>query len=284
MNVAAALSSACDFLQEAGIIEFRKESASLLAAVLHQNTTFFIAHPEYELSENESAVFRDYVGRRAKHEPFQYIVGHQEFYGLDFEVSPDVLIPRPETEILVECAVNILSGLDKPRFCEVGVGSGCISISILHAVGSATAISTDISDGALAVARKNARKHKVDGRFELRRANIFDGVGGKFDLIVSNPPYVPAGQIGSLQAEVRDHEPHAALDGGSDGLATIERTIRLSPELLTRRGTLLLEIGFDQASKVGDLFDPVFWHAPEFLPDLQGIPRIVRSKMTAEVQ
>ena len=161
MNLSTALSSAANVLQKAGIAEFRKEAASLLAFVLNKNTAFLIAHPEFELAENELSKFNEYVSRRAGHEPFQYIVGHQEFYGLDFDVSPDVLIPRPETEILVECAINILSRLENPRFCEVGVGSGCISVSILYKVVSVNSVGTDISEDALAVALANASAHGI---------------------------------------------------------------------------------------------------------------------------
>jgi release factor glutamine methyltransferase len=282
MNVATALSSAAEILQKAGITEFRKEAASLLAAVLHKNTAFFIAHPEFELSDDASSIFNIYISRRAQREPFQYIVGHQEFYGLEFEVSPDVLVPRPETEILVEQAINVLSGLENPRFCEAGVGSGCISVSILKNVNSAFAIATDISVGALQIARRNAEKYKVGGRLTLHQGDVFGNVKGPFDLIVSNPPYIPAQDIDSLQIEVRDHEPHSALDGGADGLAILEQIIQQSPTLLKKQGTLLLEIGFDQAEKIRPLFDKEIWSEPEFLPDLQGIPRIVKAEKIAK--
>ncbi len=276
MNISTALSSATEILQQASVVESRREAASLLAFVLQRDAAFLVAHPECELAANQKILFESGVRRRAAREPFQYIVGHQEFYGLDFEVSPDVLIPRPETEILVECAIEILSKLENPLVCEIGVGSGCISVSILHEVRSAKAVGVDISEPALTVAGANAEKHKVDSRLELRQADVFDGLDQRFDLIVSNPPYVPDDQLDSLQAEVRDFEPQVALRGGANGLAIVERIIRESPRFLKAHGVLLLEIGFDQAPKIGEFIDPRIWADPVFLPDLQGIPRIVK--------
>ena len=278
MNISTASSLAAEILAEAGIAEARREASSLMAFVLEKDAAFLIAHADDALAANQKMLFESCVRRRAAHEPFQYIVGHQEFYGLDFDVTPDVLIPRPETEILVECAIDILSGLDDQRFLEIGVGSGCITVSILNAVDSATAVGIDISEMALAVARGNAEKHRVDQRLKLQQADVFEGLSGTFDMIVSNPPYVPRDHLDSLQAEVRDFEPHAALDGGRDGLAIIEQIISESPEFLGSDGILLVEIGFDQAAKVGEFFESNIWHQPEFLADLQGVPRIAMAR------
>src|SRR6188768_3563198 len=156
MYITAAINSAAETLGDAGVAEARREAASLLAFVLNQDKAFLIAHPEYELTPDEAASYASVVIRRAAREPFQYIVGKQEFYGLDFEVSPDVLIPRPETEILVEAAIEIASTLEQPQVLEVGVGSGCILISLLHAVPNAAGVGVDISEGTLAIARRNA--------------------------------------------------------------------------------------------------------------------------------
>jgi len=249
-----------------------------MAFVLDKDAAFLIAHSEDEISANQKILFESCVRRRAKHEPFQYIVGHQEFYGLEFEVTPDVLIPRRETEILVEQAIEILSTSENPRFCEIGVGSGCISVAILANVASAKAVGVDISEAALDVARRNAERHNVSERLTLFQSDVFTEVEGRFDLIVSNPPYIPRGHIDSLQAEVRDHEPHQALDGGQDGLDIIERIVREAPNFIEPRGFLLLEIGFGQAESVADLFDLEIWTRPDFFPDLQGIPRIVKAK------
>ncbi len=278
MNISTALSKAADILKEAGITEPRKEASSLMAFILDKDAAFIVAHSEDELAANQKMLFDSCVRRRAKREPFQYVTRRQEFYGLEFEVTPDVLIPRPETEILVEEAIKLLSNLENPRFCEVGVGSGCISVSILANVVSATAIGVDISEAALKVAYRNAERHNVAERLTLFESDVFSNVEGQFDLIASNPPYIPACDIDLLQAEVRDHEPHTALDGGFDGLAIIERIIHRSPEFLLPCGTLLLEIGIEQAERAGLLFDPGIWSKAEFLRDLQGISRIVKAR------
>lgn len=278
MNISTALSKAADILKEAGITEQRREAASLMAFILDKDAAFVVAHSEDELSANQKILFDSCVRRRAKREPFQYITRKQEFYGLEFEVTPDVLIPRPETEVLVEEAIKLLSDVENPRFCEVGVGSGCISVSILANVASAKAVGVDISEAALNIAYRNAERHDVATRLTLLQSDVFSNVTGKFDLIASNPPYIPACDIDWLQSEVRDHEPHSALDGGEDGLLIVQKIIRQSPELLTSNGKLLIEIGWDQAEKVGSFFDTHIWITPEFLLDLQGIERIVKAE------
>lgn len=278
MNIADTLTYAAKSLSDCGVAESRREASSLLAFVLQKDAAFLIAHPEYELKETEAAKFDDAVNRRAAREPFQYIVGHQEFYGLDFEVCPGVLIPRPETEILVECAIGMLSEYAHPTFCEIGVGTGCISVSILHKVSSAKAVGVDISDLALSLAAKNAVSHHVANRFALSKGDVFERLSGRFDLIVSNPPYIPEGHLESLQAEVTKFEPHTALFGGADGLGIVKRIIDGSPQFLDPNGHLLIEIGFGQAARVKELFASEQWDRVEFLPDLQGIPRVVKAR------
>jgi len=279
MNIAAAISSAAAALQDAGIAEPRREASWLLAFVIKQDAVFLIAHSDESLAAPYKMMFEACVRRRAKHEPFQYITGRQEFYGLDFEVTPDVLIPRPETEILVEKAIEILSDIVSPRFCEIGVGSACISVSVLHSVKNSTAVGVDISEKALDVARRNAEKNDVVDRLTLIEGDVFDRLDERFEMIVSNPPYVPAVQLASLQAEVRDFEPRVALAGGDDGLDIIERIVIGAPPYLRQDGTLLMEIGFDQSERVAALFDQRLWSDPEFIDDLQQIPRIVHAKL-----
>lgn len=279
MNISEAIDFAADELKSAGVANPRREASSLLTFILQKDKTFLVAHPEYELAALEAAGFKKGLDRRRNREPFQHITGRQEFYGLEFEVNPDVLIPRPETEILVEAAIEFLSSRTQARFCELGVGSGCISISILSRVQHAEAAGNDISDKAIAIAAKNASKHGVADRLTLRNTDLFENLSGTFDLIVSNPPYIPAGQIESLQTEVRLFEPRVALSGGENGLEIIDRIIGAAPRFLTADGLVLIEIGFDQAESVKGLFDPNIWTSVEFLQDLQGIPRIVRASV-----
>lgn len=280
MNISETLKKATEILKQNGIAEPRREANSLLAFALEKERTFFIAHPEYKLSEKEKTDFENFLTRRAAHEPLQYIRGTQEFFGLDFVVTPDVLIPRPETELIVEAAVEILKEKENPQFCEIGTGSGCISVSILHAVKNAIAKSSDVSEKALEITKLNAEKNLVADRLTLIKSDVcVNYEDEKFDLIVSNPPYVPTEDFETLQAEVRDFEPHIALTDGKNGLSIIEKIIIDAPNFLKPDCYLLMEIGFNQSNKVREMFDLQIWRAVEFLPDLQGIPRMVKAHL-----
>ena len=280
MNIDAALKDAADALDAADVADARPQAASLLAFALNRDRTFLFAHSGQELTSDELAAFTSLIRRRSSREPYQYIVGRQEFYGLDFQVTPDVLIPRPETEILVEAAIKHLSKIDKPRFCEIGVGSGCISVAILHAHPTATAAAGDISEAALTIARRNAKLNGVADRLTLIESDVFANVPDEeFDAIVSNPPYVSRLDLDSLQAEVRDFEPVTSLSDGGDGLSIIRRIVDGAPSRLKKGGCLLMEIGFDQSSRVEAMFDRAVWSSVELLPDLQGIPRIVTARL-----
>jgi len=277
MDIAGALKMAVGELAASGVSDPSRQASHLLAYAVQRPSAFIVAHPEYELAVEELARFADAVERRVRREPAQYITGTQEFYGLEFTVTPDVLIPRPETEILVERAIEILKTSGTTHFCEIGIGSGCISVAILANVTDATAVGVDVSSAALAIADMNAGTNGVSGRLELIEGDVFDSITGTFDLIVSNPPYVPEKDLTGLQTEVRDYEPRVALSGGVGGLEIIERIVRGAPIYLNPKGRILVEVGFDQSGRVARLFDPVIWHDPEFLPDLQGIPRIVHA-------
>lgn len=258
--------------------ESRREAASLLAHVLGRDRTFLITHAEEEVSAETLASFRALLERRARGEPLQYITGHAPFFKLDFEVTPAVLIPRPETELLVETALDLLRGREAPLVCDVGTGSGCIIISILHEREDARGIGLDISEAALDVAGLNARRHNVEERLSLIRSDCFAALresDTRFDMIVSNPPYVAEDALEELQREVRDFEPRLALTPGGDGLEVIRRLASEAPALLQRGGHLLMEIGFDQHEAVRKLIDPQTWELLDIHLDLQGIPRTV---------
>lgn len=280
MKVADALKTASEILQNSGIENPRREASSLLAHALQKDKTFLIAHDDYSLTGKEENRFREILERRAIREPFQYIVGKQEFFGLDFIVTPDVLIPRPETELIVEESIEILKGTGKSAICEIGTGSGCISVSILYQVQSASAVGLDISENALGIARKNAEIHEVNERLELKVSDVFSALEAeKFDLIVSNPPYIPSIDIFNLQPEVRDYEPLNALTDGGDGFSIIRKIILETPHFLKPKGILLMEIGFEQAAKVETLFSLEIWNSIDYLFDLQGIPRTVKASL-----
>jgi len=276
VNIADALAHTTERLLAAGVPDAPLDARQLVIFVTGKDKAFLIAHPEYELSQTELRQLDQLTGRRATREPIQYVLGRQEFYGLEFSVSPAVLIPRPETEILVERAIESLRFLPEPRFCEIGIGSGCISVSVLHSLAHATAFAGDVSTDAIAMAAFNAKKHGVDGRLNLHLSDVFSNIPESgFDAILSNPPYVPETDIATLQIEVRRFEPNVALSGGPDGLGVIERLVSGSISRLTPGGALLFEMGFDQSGKVSEMFAASDWRDVEILDDLQGIPRIL---------
>jgi release factor glutamine methyltransferase len=281
MTIAEAVSYGAKVLQDNEVVEPRRESALLLTLATGKDRAFLIAHPEAALDRAEEQKFREYIERRASHEPFQYISGHQEFFGLDFSVSPDVLIPRPETEAVVEASIEVLRDKHSPEFLEVGVGSGCISVSILDSLKKARGVAGDVSQSALRVAAGNAAIHGVDDRLEFLISDVFESIGRRrFDLVVSNPPYVPFDDLNALQPEVRDFEPVNSLSDGRDGLSIIRRLVEGSPDRLKKGGWLILEIGFSQSAAVAEMFNAAVWKEFEMLPDLQGIPRIVRAAIS----
>ena len=282
MDVASALNAASAALSEAGLAESRRDAASLLCFVLDRPQAWVIAHPEYMLDEEEAAAFALAVGRRVEREPLQYITGRQEFFRLDFDVEPGVLIPRPETEILVENAIERLSAVDEPTLYEIGVGTGCISISILNELRNAQGVGVDISPLALQLASRNAQKHMVADRFDLRSGSLFEPADSPFDAVVSNPPYVPDADLAGLQPEVRDYEPVEALAGGVDGLVVLRRIIAEAPRNLKRGGALIVEIGFGQAEAVDKLLADPAWADVRVDNDLQGIPRVFSATLVSE--
>ena len=280
MTIEEALKFGSERLADQVIPSPERESLLLLCHVLNCDAAFIYAHPDHRLNAMESVLYKAVIERRASHEPYQYIVGKQEFFGLQFEVTPDVLIPRPETEVLVEAAILEYKDREACRFCEIGVGSGCISISLLANLPRSAAVAVDVSNAAIEIAERNAKRHGVGERLEFINSNVFEHVDEtSFDLIVSNPPYIPELDLGSLQSEVRHFEPRLALSGGEDGLDIVRILIAESPKYLRSNGFLFVEIGWDQSERVRFLFNPALWQSVEFLPDLQGIPRIVKAQL-----
>jgi release factor glutamine methyltransferase len=261
-------------LQNAAVAEPRREAGSLLAHVVGRDRSFVIAHADDALTAEGRAAFRSLIERRASGEPLQYITGHQEFFKLDFEVTPDVLIPRPETELIVEASLELLQNDTEPYFADIGTGSGCIAISMLHELPAARAIATDMSPTALRVAQRNAERHGVADRLELLESDCFSALDarGSFSLIASNPPYVSDDELKSVQREVR-HEPRAALAAGSDGLSVIRRLLREARPFLRSGGHFVFEVGFGQSEAVEHLIDRRVWKLLEIRTDLQRIPR-----------
>ena len=274
-SIAEALKESSRILEAGGVPESRREAGSLLSFVLGKDRTFLISHAEDPVDDDTLGQLRGFVERRAAGEPLQYITGVQDFYGREFRVTPDVLIPRPETELLVEAALEVSDG---EFICDVGTGSGCIAVTLLCERAGARAVAVDKSAAALEIAKFNAAKQSVADRAVFVVSNCFDALDRsehQFDLIVSNPPYVSESVLAGLQREVRDHEPLVALSPGADGLSVIRRLLTDAPAFLKPNGHLLMEIGFDQGEKVRNLIDESVWSLLEVRPDLQCIPRIV---------
>ena len=276
VSIAKAITEGTRVLNRAGVVEARREAGSLLSFIIGKDRTFLISHAEHAVSDDALRRFQEGVERRAKGEPLQYITGVQDFFGREFRVTPDVLIPRAETELLVEAAIDLVNS--GPLICDVGTGSGCIAVTLLCELGDARAMAVDKSAPALEIAKLNARNHSVLDRIEFAISDCFDALEPdryQFDLVVSNPPYVSAEMMAGLQREVRDHEPLLALSPGPDGLSVIRRLMAEAPAFLKDEGHLIMEIGFDQGEAVKSLVDDRVWRLEVIKPDLQGIPRIV---------
>ena len=275
----------------------RLEQEILLAHVLKIKRIQLLVHPERKLSQEEEALFQQLVKRRLKHEPIAYIVGNQPFMGLDFFVDQSVLIPRPETELLVETALRVAEEVSSSAvIADIGTGSGCIAISLAKKFPQAKVIATDSSAEALKLAQKNAKLHQVTDRCEFRQGNLLDPLNNvaaklarpertclersresrralptKFDVIVSNPPYIPSKDIETLDPNVKDWEPKGALDGGKDGLDYIRQIIKEAPKY---SNALILEFGINQAENIRQLAKEHFGKV-SIIKDYSGINRIL---------
>jgi release factor glutamine methyltransferase len=276
------VAAASDRLRGAGIDASANLDARLLAQhVLGWDTARLLTSAGDVPPDVFPAAFEGFVARREAREPLAYITGRQEFWNLPFEVSPAVLIPRPETELLVESALAAVPAAQLFTMIDACTGCGNVAVAIAHERLGARVVATDISDAALEVARRNSARHGVEGRVTFMQADLFGDLGGPVDLITANPPYVAERHALGLQPEVADHEPRAALFGGDDGLAVIERIVREAPPLIRPGGHLLFEFGFGQEVEV----EALVGSSPdltllEFKRDLQGIARTAVARRT----
>lgn len=300
-DVRAALRRGMARLRAANVPSSTLAAELLLMHALRRDRAWIYAHPESLLKPGEAESYCTLLARRAAGEPAQYLTGKQEFWGLDFEVTPAVLIPRPETEHAIEVAlerlgargikIDMRTGEPSPplRIADVGTGSGCIAVALAHELPHAEIVATDISGEALEVARRNAARHGVAGRMEFIHSDLLTelldpscGAGGKaplFDLVVSNPPYVARNESEELPREVRDYEPAAALFGGPTGIEMYERLIEQTAELLAPRGILVLELGYNCADGVRAILSRQgTWANVSVTNDLAGIPRVIAAE------
>jgi release factor glutamine methyltransferase len=299
-DVRSALGGAIAQLERENVPSAALAAELLLMHTLRQDRAWLYAHTEQELDAATREQYFSLIARRASGVPTQHLTGHQEFWGLDFEVTPDVLIPRPETEHVIEIALERLgagSDADSPRrkeqfrIADVGTGSGCIAIALAHELPTAKIIATDISTGALEVARRNAARHSVASQIDFVECNLADFLvhesritiheSRSFHLIASNPPYIGRQEASTLPREVRDHEPAAALFGGETGTEIYAPLIAQAATLLKPGGILVLELGHDSAEYVSRLLGTPEWSDVWLNKDLVGIPRVASAMRTA---
>ncbi len=309
LDVRTALKQGLAQLREAHVPSFTLAAELLLLHVLGRDRTWLYAHPEEQVSTTDAELFFKLIARRVEGEPTQHLTGKQEFWGLEFEVTPDVLIPRPETEHVIEVTLDRLAlrelragrkqtltgeGL---QIADIGTGSGCIAIALANELRGATIYATDISPAALAVASRNATRHSVSDRIHFLESNLLDGLthrasasadisAGKdsehqsprLHLIVSNPPYIGRREAETLMREVRDHEPEIALYGGEEGYELYADLIAQSAAHLKPAGILVLELGHNSLPAVQPLLDAPVWTNVAVTNDLAGIPRVLAAE------
>lgn len=253
----------------------RQDAESLLRHLMGKDKAWLIAHWEDELRDEQATDYLELIERRYLGEPIQYIAGVTEFYGLPFRVTPGVLIPRPETELLVESVLNLAERVQAPRIVDVGTGSGAIAIALAHQLPNADITAIDISSQAIDIARQNAGRNSVSDRISFLKGDLLAPVAERqFDIVASNPPYVPTTDRASLAVEVREHEPALALFAGDDGFDVYRRLIPAALAALVSDGYIALEIGFGQSTQIGELLSSSGFHEVDFLRDLQNIPRV----------
>ena len=286
----------------------RMNAEVLLMFVLGADRAYLYAHPERELTPQEAARYEEVLAQRATGMPSQYITGHQEFWGLDFVVSPAVLIPRPETEHLVEAVLELARGVQRPKLVDVGTGSGCIALALAHELPNAEVYAVDLSAKALEMARANAARLQLDKRVRFLQCNVLEPVLAEpsaaipdrhavipsedfsssrgtcfsefrdFDFVVSNPPYVAFSEADKVQKSVQEFEPRMAVFAGLHGTDVISPLIEQGYRALKPGGWLALEIGYSMRDEVVNLLSPTMWDDIRVVPDLQGIPRVVAAR------
>lgn len=251
----------------------RQDAETLLLYLLEKDKVWLMTHSNVQITNDQANSYAKFVERRCTGEPIQYIIGETEFYGLPFRVTHDVLIPRPETEHLVEKVIELSANFALPHVVDIGTGSGAIAVALAHHLPQANITAIDISNSALFIARENAKRNAVRLRF-LEGDLLTPVQGEQFDIIVSNPPYVPTIDRDSLSVEVREHEPALALFAGADGLDIYRRLIPAAYAALVPGGSLALEIGYAQSEAIAVLLAAFGFGPIGFVPDLQGIPRV----------
>lgn len=278
-SVSEALQLVTQAFRPVAVEEAEVDARVLVGHALHLDRARLIAQSDRILEDREITVISALAARRLRHEPVSRILGKKEFWSLGLTITPDVLVPRPETETVVEAALDFVvrSGLrmEKLRVLDIGTGSGALLLALLYELPNAAGTGTDVSTGALQIARENAEYWGLKARSNFVTSDIVTGVDGVFDLVVSNPPYIAHDEIASLAPEVRDYDPKVALDGGDDGLAAYRAIAGEAKRLLAPGGRLFVELGSGQEEAVGALFTNAGLTVGIARKDLAGIPRVL---------
>lgn len=274
-DVATALETIAGLLKDAGIDTARLDARLLVGAATGESAAGLIARPEGRLSAQESDLLSAMTARRCAREPMAHILGRREFWSLDFEVSADVLTPRPDTETLIEAAGQYVPAADQPfRVLDLGTGSGCLLLALLHEYPAASGVGVDISPAAIAMAGRNAERLGLDARSSFRVGDWTASIAERFDIVVSNPPYIANQEIEGLEPEVARYEPRGALDGGGDGLDAYRTLLPLMSEVLAPAGTALFEMGAGQSEAISSLAQACGLVIEGLRADIAGIPRV----------
>jgi release factor glutamine methyltransferase len=294
-SIRALLKLGIEQLRAANVPSYTLAAELLLLHVSGKDRTWMYSHPEEILPESVAETYVVLLSKRASGVPTQHLTGKQEFWGLEFEVTPEVLIPRPETEHLIEVALDRLavrevragrhqrlSG-ENVTIVDIGTGSGCIAIALAKELPRAAVYATDVSKPALQIARRNASRHGVSERVQFAQCSLLEALSPvSFDLIISNPPYVSEREAQSLPVEVREHEPHTALFGGEEGYELYGELIPQATQRLKPGGLLVLELGYNSLAAVEPLLDRADWHKVGVTNDLAGIARVISAERSAK--
>jgi release factor glutamine methyltransferase len=266
-----------NFFESKGIESARLDAEVLIAHVLKLQRVMLYAHFDRPLNAAELAGIRALVKRRANHEPVAYLVESREFWSIDLDVDPSVLVPRPDTEVLVEVCLKRIQNRAAPKIADVGTGSGCVALALAQDRKDASIDAFEVSAAAREIAQRNVVRHEASHQIDVIESDLLGGhcaASGLYDLIVANLPYIPTDELEKLSPEVKDHEPHLALDGGDDGLDLIRRLIETSGNHLKSGGVIALEAGFDQLDTLENLMDASGFGAIEITKDYAGHPRV----------
>ena len=277
MNIEIAIKKACKELKNNQVGSALLDSELLLSKVIKKDRKFILLNLDKELNQNDQDIFKDLILKRSRGKPLAYLMGIKSFWKYDFKVNEKVLIPRPDSEIIIEQVLNIFKNKNNLNFLEVGIGSGCIALSILKEKKSFLATGIDLSQDCIEICRYNANKLGVGNRIKLLKSDVDNLIFRKYDLVISNPPYIKKLDISKLDKDVKDYEPKLALDGGLEGLSVIRKVIKKSTELMKINGKLILEIGYDQREPVKKLLNENNFYVNEILKDLAKNDRCIIS-------